>query len=91
MTTGAPALGELAEEYFQVCMDAAPFDATVFGVRGWDAEVPDLSEAAEAGTDRRLAGLERRLAGIDAGQLGPQDRITLAMLGRGLADRRAEL
>jgi uncharacterized protein (DUF885 family) len=91
VTTEAEALGELAEDYFTTIMDAAPFDATVSGVRGWDAEVPDLSEAAEAETDRRLAGLERRLAGIDPAGLGPQDRITLAMLGRGLADRRAEL
>jgi uncharacterized protein (DUF885 family) len=91
VTTGAPALGGLAEAYFEVLMDASPFDATVSGVRGWDAEVPDLSEAAEAETDRRLAGLERRLAGIDPAGLGPQDRITRAMLARGLADRRAEL
>jgi uncharacterized protein (DUF885 family) len=91
VTVGEQTLGELAEEYFQALMDASPFDATVFGVRGWDAEVPGLSEAAEAETDRRLAALERRLAEVDAAQLGPQDRITLAMLARGLADRRAEL
>jgi uncharacterized protein (DUF885 family) len=87
----ARALGELAERYFQVTMDAAPFDATTYGVGGWDAEVPDLSEAAEAETDRRLADLQRRLATVDPAGLGPQDRVTLAMLGRGLADRRAEL
>jgi hypothetical protein len=63
-------LAELAERYFQVTMDAAPFNATVYGVRGWDAEVPDLSEAAEADTDRRLAGLQRRLAVIDPGPPG---------------------
>jgi uncharacterized protein (DUF885 family) len=85
------ALAELAERYFQVTMDASPFEATVYGVAGWDAQVPDLSEAAEADTDRRLADLERRLAGIDAAQLGHQDRITVAMLGRALGDRRAEL
>jgi len=84
-------MDELAERYFQVTMDASPFDATMFGVPGWDAEVPDLSEAAEAETDGRLADLQRRLAAIDAGRLGPQDRITLAMLERGLADHRAEL
>jgi uncharacterized protein (DUF885 family) len=84
-------IADLAERYFQVCMDASPFDATIYGVPGWDAEVPDLSEAGEAETDRRLADLERRLAGIDAARLGAQDRVTLAMLGRGLADRRAEL
>jgi uncharacterized protein (DUF885 family) len=88
---GDQTLDELAERYFQVTMDAAPFDATMFGVPGWDAEVPDLSEAAEAEADGRLADLQRRLAAIDAGRLGPQDRITLAMLERGLADHRAEL
>jgi uncharacterized protein (DUF885 family) len=87
----AEALAGLAERYFQVTMDASPFEATVLGVHGWDAEVPDLSEAAEAETDRRLADLERQLAGIDPGRLGAEDRITLAMLGRGLADHRAEL
>ena len=87
----AEALAELAERYFQVTMDASPFEATVYGAAGWDDQVPDLSEAAEADTDRRLADLERRLAGIDAAQFGHQDRITLAMLGRAVADRRAEL
>jgi uncharacterized protein (DUF885 family) len=85
------ALAELAERYFQVCMDASPFDATVWGVPGWDAEVPDLSEAAEAETDRRLAELGRRLAAIDPARLGAQDRVTRSMLDRGVADRRAEL
>jgi uncharacterized protein (DUF885 family) len=84
-------LAELAERYFQVTMDASPFEATVYGVRGWDAQVPDLSEAGEAETDRRLADLERRLAAVDRAGLGHQDRITLAMLARGLADHRAEL
>jgi uncharacterized protein (DUF885 family) len=63
----------------------------VYGVHGWDDQVPDLSEAGEEATDRRLAGLQGELAGIDPGGLDAQDRITLAMLGRGLADRRAEL
>ena len=88
---GDQALAELAEDYFRACMDDAPFDATVFGVAGWDAEVPDLSEAAEAEADRRLAALERRLAAVDTARLAGQDRITAAMLARGLADRRAEL
>ena len=90
-TGSEQALAELAERYFQVIMDAAPFEATVSGVPGWDAEVPDLSEAAEAATDRRLADLERRLDGIDAGRLAGQARVTLAMLRRAVRDRRAEL
>jgi uncharacterized protein (DUF885 family) len=88
---GDQALAELAEDYFRACMDDAPFDATVFGVAGWDAEVPDLSETAEAEADRRLAALEGRLAAVDTARLAGQDRITAAMLARGLADRRAEL
>jgi uncharacterized protein (DUF885 family) len=91
VTQGDQALAELAEDYFRACMDDAPFDATVFGVAGWDAEVPDLSEAAEAEADRRLAALEGRLAAVDTARLAGQDRITAAMLARGLADRRAEL
>jgi len=49
------ALAELAERYFQVCMDASPFDATVYGVHGWDDQVPDLSEAAEEMPEDRYA------------------------------------
>jgi len=91
VTQGDQALAELAEDYFQAVLDASPFEATVYGVHGWDAEVPDLSEAAEAETDRRLATLERRLAAVDTARLAGQDTITAAMLARGLADRRAEL
>jgi uncharacterized protein (DUF885 family) len=87
----AETLAALAEDYFQATLDASPFEATVYGVAGWDAEVPDLSEAAEAEADRRLAALERRLAAVDPARLAGQDRITAAMLVRGLADRRAEL
>src|SRR4030095_16446571 len=88
VTQGDRALAELAEDYFQAILDASPFEATVFGVHGWHAEVPALSEAAEAEADRRLAGLERRLAAIEVDSLAGQDRITAAMLARGLADRR---
>jgi uncharacterized protein (DUF885 family) len=84
-------LGELAERYFRTVMDASPFEATAVGVAGWDAQAPDLSEAAEAETDRRLADLERRLAGVGAARLEGQDRVTRAMLERDLRDRRAEL
>jgi uncharacterized protein (DUF885 family) len=92
--TAAPpgqALADLAERYFQVAMDASPFTASVFGVAGWDALVPDLSEAAEAESDRRLAELQAELGGIDPAGLDPQQRVTHAMLGRALADGRAEL
>jgi uncharacterized protein (DUF885 family) len=89
--TKEQALGELAEGYFELIMDASPLDATMLGVHGWDAEVPDLSEAAEAAQAAGLADLEQRLDGIDAGRLGGQDRVSHAMLRRACTDRRAEL
>jgi uncharacterized protein (DUF885 family) len=82
---------ELAERYFDLVMAAAPFEATVLGVAGFDAEVPDLSEEAEDRQRAALAGLEHQLDGIDPATLSGQDRITHAMLRRALADRRDEL
>jgi uncharacterized protein (DUF885 family) len=84
-------IGELAERYFDLVMAAAPFEATVLGVDGFDAEVPDLSEQAEDRQRVALAGLQRQLATIDPATLGGQDRVTHAMLGRALADRQQEL
>jgi uncharacterized protein (DUF885 family) len=84
-------IAELAEHYFDLVMAAAPFEATVLGVAGFDAEVPDLSEEAEDRQRAALAGLEHQLEGIDPATLGGQDRITHAMLRRALADRREEL
>jgi len=87
----AAALAELAERHFELAMTAAPFDATVVGVDGYDAEVPDLSEEAAARQRDALAELQRRLDAIDPEALDGQDRITHAMLRRAFEDRRAEL
>jgi uncharacterized protein (DUF885 family) len=84
-------IAELAERYFDLAMAAAPFEATAFGITGFDAEVPDLTEAAEARQRASLAGLQQRLDGIDPATLSGQDRITHAMLQRGCRDRRDEL
>ncbi|HEX8930347.1 MAG TPA: DUF885 domain-containing protein, partial [Actinomycetota bacterium] len=67
-------IAELAERYFDLVMAAAPFEATVLGVDGFDAEVPDLSEQAEDRQRAALAGLQRQLAAIDPATLGGQDR-----------------
>jgi uncharacterized protein (DUF885 family) len=84
-------IAELAERYFDLAMAAAPFEATAFGITGFDAEVPDLTEEAEARQRASLAGLQRRLDGIDPATLSGQDRITHAMLQRGCRDRQDEL
>jgi uncharacterized protein (DUF885 family) len=84
-------VAELAERYFDLVMAAAPFEATVLGVGGFDAEVPDLSEQAEDRQRAALAARQRELETIDPTTLDGQDRITHAMLGRALADRQDEL
>jgi len=84
-------LTELAERYFDLAMAASPFEATAFGITGFDAEVPDLSEEAEARQRASLASLRRRLDGIDPAALSGQDRITHAMLQRACRDRQDEL
>jgi uncharacterized protein (DUF885 family) len=84
-------IAEPAERYFDLVMAAAPFEATVLGVAGYDAEVPDLSEQAEDRQRTALAGLQRQLGAIDPATLTGQDRITHAMLRQALADRQEEL
>jgi len=84
-------LAEQAERYFDLAMAASPFEATAFGITGFDAEVPDLSEEAEARQRASLASLRRRLDGIDPAALSGQDRITHAMLQRACRDRQDEL
>jgi uncharacterized protein (DUF885 family) len=84
-------IAELAERYFDLAMAAAPFEATAFGITGFDAEVPDLTEEAEARQRASLAGLQRRLDGIDPATLSGQDRITHAMLQHVCRDRQDEL
>ena len=84
-------LAELAERYFDLAMAASPFEATAFGITGFDAEVPDLTEEAEARQRASLASLRRRLDGIDPAALSRQDRITHAMLQRACRDRQDEL
>ena len=85
------ALAELAERYFDLTMAASPFEATAFGITGFDAEVPDLTEQAETRQRAALAGLLRRLDGIDPAALSGQDRITHAMLRSAMKDRQEEL
>ena len=84
-------VAELAERYFDLAMAASPFEATAFGITGFDTEVPDLSEQAEARQQASLVGLQHRLDGIDPAALSGQDRITRAMLQRACQDRQDEL
>ena len=88
---GAAQLAALADAYFDLELAADPFAATMLGVPGHDAEVPDLSAPAARRTREALLRLQERLRAVDPRPLGRQDRITHAMLGLACRDAVAEL
>lgn len=84
-----PMLARLGEEYVDEHYGADPFAATISGVPGFDAGVPDPGRAAAQRLRDRLAGLATELAGVDPAALNPDERISHAMLARLLRDEQA--
>jgi uncharacterized protein (DUF885 family) len=84
-------LARLSEEYFGTYCAAHPFAATVFGVAGYDAEVPDPGRGADERLRERLAGLAAQLARVDRERLAGTDRVSHAMLARLLRDEQETL
>jgi uncharacterized protein (DUF885 family) len=82
-----PALARLSEDYFRTYCQTHPFSASIFGVSGYDAEVPDRSRAADERQRERLAGHAAELARLDPAGLAETDRITHAVLARTLRDQ----
>jgi uncharacterized protein (DUF885 family) len=79
-------LARLGDEYFRLHFAAEPFLAGVFGVAGYEAEVPDPSRAADALRQTGLARLAAELATVDRDALDGSDRISHAVLTRLLHD-----
>jgi uncharacterized protein (DUF885 family) len=73
-------LERLADDYLTGTLTADPFAATVAGVPGYEAEVPDPSRAAELELARRLDAIAERAGAIDPSALDPADRTTRAVL-----------
>lgn len=76
---------ELAERSHSGWLATHPFDATYYGIPGYDDRAPDASEAGDA---ERRAALERVLAEADRSRpadLGEADEVTLGCL-TGLAE-----
>jgi uncharacterized protein (DUF885 family) len=90
-TTQDARLAALGDEYFRVRNEHDPFGATVFGVTGYDAEVPDPSRAAAKRTASRYAGIAAQLAAIDPAGLSETDRVSHGWLARVLADEQGVL
>ena len=75
-----PGLDRLADDYLTETLTADPFAATMAGVPGYEAEVPDPSRAAELELARRLDAIAERASAIDPSTLDPTDRTTRAVL-----------
>jgi uncharacterized protein (DUF885 family) len=84
-------LDRLGDEYVQAHYGADPFTATIFGVAGFDAEVPDPGRAGAAHLHHRLARIATELAGVDPATLAPTDRVSHGMLARLLRDEQETL
>ncbi|RJQ80877.1 DUF885 domain-containing protein [Amycolatopsis panacis] len=87
----------LAAEFLEACSSADPFSASVFGLPGYDDQVPDLSADGEAAAADRLLALAGRAEAIPADTLSEDDRITRDVLihtahstASPLTDRHAE-
>ena len=77
-------LAALADEYWAFVLKENPVHASRIGHRKYDAELGDISLAAE---DRRAAQAERFLARLNAipdGGLSPTDRVNKSILKRSL-------
>ena len=86
-----PLLERLSEEFFQVMHSADPLSATMLGVPGFDALLPDPSRAGSERNAARFARIEDQLAALDSDSLAPSDRINHAVLGRLVWGARVEL
>ncbi|HEX2274912.1 MAG TPA: DUF885 domain-containing protein [Acidimicrobiales bacterium] len=79
-------LRELAEEYWDVLMEASPTSATLLGDHRFDDRLEDLSSEGQARERRRLTSIEERLVSIDRARLVGDDLVTHAQLVSELGD-----
>ncbi|HSS09639.1 MAG TPA: DUF885 domain-containing protein, partial [Acidimicrobiales bacterium] len=76
----------LAEEYWDILLEANPTTATLLGDHRFDDRIEDLSAAAEATLRNQWTSIQDQLATFETDALAADDRVTHAQLGRELAD-----
>ena len=76
----------LANAYWSFVMREYPINASILGKREYDAEVGDISLAAEDRRAAQYAQFLARLNAIPAGALSPADRVNQAILKRTLEE-----
>ncbi|MGH3624416.1 MAG: DUF885 family protein, partial [Sciscionella sp.] len=85
------ALAMLCRDYFAGRMAADPFAATVYGIPGYDAEVPDPSRQADSMRRAELDAAATQLAAIARDPLPAADKVTLDVLRRAITDELGQL
>jgi uncharacterized protein (DUF885 family) len=83
MSSAAPrhaVLEHLGRDFFDATHTSDPFNATVLGVSGFDALVPDPSREAAEASARRIGAVERAAAAIDSRELGDADLVDREVL-----------
>lgn len=71
---------ELGERYLEEFCTAHPFAATTFGLPGHDAQVPDVSEPAQAELARTMTHLRDQVDSLVPDDLGATDRASRSLL-----------
>ena len=80
-------LQRLLEEHYAWLLRNNPTYATSLGVRDYDDRLPDLSPAARERQVAEAQAFLARVEAIPADQLSASDRVTRAILRRGLAEQ----
>jgi uncharacterized protein (DUF885 family) len=81
-------LTRLGDTYFELTLDADPLYATMLGIDGRDAAMPDPSRQADRAVAASLDRLATELAAVDGAALAGEEKITHSVLSRLLADNR---
>jgi uncharacterized protein (DUF885 family) len=71
---------QLADRFHADWLEVHPFDASNYGIPGYDDRVPDASEAGEAAWRARVEGLLGEANAVDTSNMSEADRTTLGCL-----------
>ena len=80
------ALRQLAEQYWDVALEAGPTGATLLGDHRFDDRLEDLSIEGQAQVRDRLSSIRERLASVDRAFLEADDLVTHGQLAAELHD-----
>jgi uncharacterized protein (DUF885 family) len=75
-------LARLSDEFFEVQNTVDPLSATLLGISGYDALLPDPSRAGSEEGAKRFRALEDRLGKLDPEEMSDAEQINAAVLAR---------